>query len=459
MKLKGYSNRFTGNIIFVLIFLLSSNHILSQNKVVGYYADWMKSELPASKMKFENLTHIIQAFAWPESDGSISMGSNTIYPELISAAHAADVKILLAFGGWGHGDGFADMTANPDARATFIDNVINLMNTYGYDGIDLDWEFPENTTEAQNLVLLAQELRSRFDQYDPPLLLGMATNPGSWVGGRMKYEDMIGSLDWFAMMGYDFHGSWTTHAGHNAPLYAPSTDWDGSVHDGIRYLNIARSIPKEKLLLGVPFYGKEFTAPGLYEAQTGVTDIRYNSVVSKMNSGSYNYFWDFNSEVPFLLNTAGTKFVTFADTTSIRIKVEYAKENNLGGMMIWALGQDLVGGSQPLLEAIGYHMGLTDPTAINSEVDQLADNYELYNNYPNPFNPSTTIQYKISSGGLVKLKIYNSLGAEISTLVDEEQSAGIHSVTFHAQNLASGIYFYELVAGEFRDLKKMLLVK
>ena len=88
----------------------------------------------------------------------------------------------------------------------FGENVIELITTNGFDGIDLDWEFPETTNESRNLVLLVDELRSKFDEYDPPFLLGMATNPGSWVGGRMKYEEMINSLDWFAMMGYDFHG-------------------------------------------------------------------------------------------------------------------------------------------------------------------------------------------------------------------------------------------------------------
>ena len=85
--------------------------------------------------------------------------------------------------------------------------------------------------------------------------------------------------------------------------------------------------------------------------------------------------------------------------------------------------------------------------------------YELAQNYPNPFNPTTKIEYSIPVQAQVVLKIYNVVGQEVATLVNEVQKAGIHNVKFSASNLSSGVYFYRLSAGDFTSVKKMVLLK
>jgi hypothetical protein len=85
--------------------------------------------------------------------------------------------------------------------------------------------------------------------------------------------------------------------------------------------------------------------------------------------------------------------------------------------------------------------------------------YKLFQNYPNPFNPSTTIKFEIPKDGLVTLKIYNILGKEIETLINEERSSGRYEVDFDASKLASGIYFYQLKTNDYIDTKKMILLK
>ena len=98
----------------------------------------------------------------------------------------------------------------------------------------------------------------------------------------------------------------------------------------------------------------------------------------------------------------------------------------------------------------------------------IPSKYELQQNYPNPFNPSTSIQYAISSTQFVTLKVYDLLGREVATLVNEEKPAGSYNVEFRMQNLptgqaglelSSGIYFYKLQAGDFVETKKMILLK
>ncbi len=96
---------------------------------------------------------------------------------------------------------------------------------------------------------------------------------------------------------------------------------------------------------------------------------------------------------------------------------------------------------------------------VKENVIDLPKSYALQQNFPNPFNPVTQIKYQIPKSSFVTLKIYNILGREIATLVNEERSAGYYSATFNAVNLPSGIYFYKLQAGNYSSVKKLVLLK
>jgi mannose/cellobiose epimerase-like protein (N-acyl-D-glucosamine 2-epimerase family) len=102
---------------------------------------------------------------------------------------------------------------------------------------------------------------------------------------------------------------------------------------------------------------------------------------------------------------------------------------------------------------------VTNPVNVPNENKLLADDFKLYQNYPNPFNPSTSIEYSVPSNEYVSLKVYDILGNEIVTLVNEQKSAGNYSVNFNAGSLVSGMYVYKLQAGNFTSVKKMLFVK
>ncbi|MCZ7616307.1 MAG: T9SS type A sorting domain-containing protein [Ignavibacteriaceae bacterium] len=85
--------------------------------------------------------------------------------------------------------------------------------------------------------------------------------------------------------------------------------------------------------------------------------------------------------------------------------------------------------------------------------------YALEQNYPNPFNPVTTINYQIPKSGMVTLKVYDIIGAEVATLVNEEKTVGRYEVNFDASKLASGVYIYQLQVNDFINMKKMILLK
>lgn len=97
---------------------------------------------------------------------------------------------------------------------------------------------------------------------------------------------------------------------------------------------------------------------------------------------------------------------------------------------------------------------------VGVPVDELiADKFELQQNYPNPFNPTTSISFSIPSSAFTSLKVYDIIGNEVATLVNEEKTAGNYEVRFNASSLTSGTYFYKLSAGSFTEVKKMILLK
>jgi hypothetical protein len=101
----------------------------------------------------------------------------------------------------------------------------------------------------------------------------------------------------------------------------------------------------------------------------------------------------------------------------------------------------------------------TAVTSVEGPVSGTPESFELSQNYPNPFNPSTKIDFKLSKASDVKMTVYNVLGQQVATLLNEHMSAGSQSVVFDASKLSSGVYFYRLDAGNFSSIKKMMLLK
>jgi len=443
--------------------LLLPQFARAQKLVVGYYPSWFKETLPARNVRYDYLTHINHAFAWPDAAGHIIVDGNFLYPELNQRAHEHGVKISISLGGAARSGGFAPMAADSAARAFFIDNLVAFLKNNHYDGADFDWEFPQSAADRANLTTLIKAVRARFDRENPEWLITMAVGTSNWSGRWHDYAQLMQYVDWFNAMCYDYHGSWSGHSGHNAPLFQPPGDSDGAVNTGMAYLHITRGIPKNQLTVGMPFYGKEFNSTGLYRPFTGsVPDFYYYQIVPKMDSG-WTYHWDQVAQVPYLTNSSNTKLITFDDTLSLRLKCEWIKDQDYLGGMIWALGQDVYQNEQPLLETIARSLLGSPPTAIAGE-PALPRNYIVHQNYPNPFNPSTTIAFVLPYQAEVRLDIYNAAGEFVQNLLDGSQGTGGHRIRFNAAGLASGIYFYRLqIIGKARQgaafSGKMLLVR
>jgi hypothetical protein len=127
---------------------------------------------------------------------------------------------------------------------------------------------------------------------------------------------------------------------------------------------------------------------------------------------------------------------------------------------IWTLKVvDMVSGYSGTLQSWGLKLFFDNPTSIESDYSAIPTKLEVYQNFPNPFNPITTIKWQLPERAFVTLKIYDVLGREVVTLVDEELNAGQHETVYNASGISSGVYFYKIKAGSFVETKKMILLK
>ncbi|MFI5236311.1 MAG: glycosyl hydrolase family 18 protein [Ignavibacteriales bacterium] len=454
----------------------------------AYYAGWMQGQynnghLPAQEIDFSAMTHIVHFSLVPNPDGTLDALANSITEtnssELISRAHAEGVKVIISIGGWNSGTGFRG-ASNPLNLVSFVTNLVNFMTTRGYDGIDIDWE-PLESSDATLYIALITALGTAFNAIQPKPILTAAN------GGEPEiYSQIHQYFDQINLMTYDMSGPWPGWVTwHNSPIYnggfsfpccpgnyLPSADGqvDAFIEEGI---------PLNKIGIGIDFYGYIWNG-GDGTSTGGVSEPRQEWTAEPWMQGNVPYYtimedyfqtqfyhWDDDAKSSYLSidnsGSANDKFISYDEETAIEAKFDYARSKGIGGLIIWELG----GGYRPnmpqgqrdlLLQAvkIGIEGGVT---GINEPTNELPAEFTLEQNYPNPFNPSTTIQFSLTNAAQVELKIYNLLGENVATLVNENLNAGLHSVNWDASKEASGIYLYQLRSGSKVITKKMTLTK
>jgi chitinase len=428
-------------------------------RVVGYYPQWVQGNLNPSEIDYSVITHVNHAFAWPDEEGNILHYDDMISQSITSVVHDHGAKILLSLGGWGNSWGFAPSVESEEARSIFIDNIISICENNNYDGIDIDWEHPDGFTQKNNLSDFIAELRQAFDELYPEWLISMAVPVSNWSGQHYDFNSLIQNVSYFNAMTYDFHGSWTDHAGHNAPLYpSPANDPDGAVSTGFYYLSNTRGIPRSKINIGLAFYGKQYNALDINQSFQGeVASLLYNQYEHYINNG-WDYNWDNTAQSPYLRNSAQDQIITIEDSNSIARKSDYVKNNQIGGLMIWALSYDYVGGNQLLINSIKNNY-LTVDNKLNPEEYSID-----IKNYPNPFNSNTIIDFYITNDSKVDLKIFDIMGNLVRNLVSDRMPSGLKKINWDGTNnnredIAAGVYFYQLIVNETLFSNKMVYLK
>lgn len=315
------------------------------------------------------LTHINYAhgrFVNPTTgDGGIWIDKTDLMKNVLALkSKNPKLKVMLMVGGWGmRADGFSEMAKDPAKRIEFCNSLKDHMDTYGLDGVDIDWEYPTYSAEGtgadpsdkENFNLVLKELRATIGQSK---IISFASSASA------KYVDWptaIKYIDYVNVMTYDMGAA---PNGHNSPLYRSTLFAHRSCDESIQ-AHLEKGIPLNRMNLGVPFYGKseketdpaKRLTPLVYKYEVNYNEMEkvlagtYHYSKSEYNSAGYNIRkWDPIARVPYLVDGVGHVMLSYDDAESVDYKGKYAIGKGLLGAMFWEYRHD--DDNQTLLKAL-----------------------------------------------------------------------------------------------------------
>lgn len=336
--------------------------------VTGYWVGYQESMYPAAQVDMSLLTHVVMGAVEPSGATGLDTTfflTNTAGPAaartLSSRAHAAGKKALLMLGGSSYISAMKTSTSTANKLA-FEANLLRAMDSFGYDGIDVDWEPLASTDQAQVLTFL-KDLRAAR----PSMIL---TFPVNWVGSSSTPDTWLAQLapivDQINIMSYQMADAWPGWTSwHQAALYGETSTHPSSVSSSANVF-IRAGVPAAKLGVGLGAYGSCWSGPGGMNQGTGSGIIASDNTMSYAHimSSYYStsaYHWDATAREGYLSWSSVTgpercSLVSYEDPTSIGEKAAYVKSAGLGGVMMWTINQGHIataaaGQQDPLLSA------------------------------------------------------------------------------------------------------------
>jgi len=496
-------------LVWFAIVLISISGISDANaqpckEVVGYYAGWKwykrNKLVNPETIDYSKYTILNYAFFKPLADGGIIEGdawadknillgrvkkvdgvdAHDKKSSLVYRAHKNGVKVMVSIGGWTWSSDFPAIAANESSRTKFANSCVEHIQKYGFDGIDIDWEYPghkaHNGTpdDKRNFTLLLSAIREALNNHgkktNHEYLLTAAFGPSPVHMANIEWDEVVPLLDMVHLMTYNYYGAWDPVMNHNTPLYKPAV---GSasycIESSVNMLLHTYGVPSSKLTLGLAFYGRSSVSEGvaeLHKKGKGVADA-ITFVEEKGTPSYYNILlkadmfeqeWDDLSKVPYLKGKNGhPSFVSFDNPESISVKVSYAIENNFKGVVIW----DITGDYIETFPGSGQIAGTPLCDAVNNTFCNAQSQLKIASDhnqteltaFPNPFRSEIEIAWN-NTMQAEEIRIVNGSGE----LVFKQTSGLYGNLKLSTAEWAPGVYFISLqYAGKVNVVKVMKL--
>ncbi|KAI5793879.1 glycoside hydrolase superfamily [Peziza echinospora] len=419
--------------------------MVSGLKAIAYFAQWaiyarkhFVQDVPA-----DQLTHILYSFAdikantgevfltdtyadtdqrfptdsWNENGTNVYGNIKQLY---LLKKKNRKLKTLLSIGGWTYSAHFPTALSTPEGRSTFASTAVTLLKDLGFDGLDVDWEYPDNAAQAMDFVLLLKECRRQLDLYyaeafssDSKItdlddesnnnvtvimeegtasrpLLTIAAPCGAQHYSKLLIAEMDAYLDFWNLMAYDFSGAWDSTSGHQSNLYKSTTNPTStpfSTADAVDYY-ISHGVTPSKIILGMPLYGRSFVdtdGPGTKYATTGAgsweNGIWDYSVLPQSNA---ELFYDEESGATWSYDNRTRTMMSFDTAEMQKVKAGYVLEKGLGGAMWWESSSDKkIGSGASLIETVVNEFGGPKSKMLDDSLNTLSYPKSKYDNIRN----------------------------------------------------------------------------
>jgi chitinase len=291
--------------------------------------------------------------AWAESESNAYGCVKQIYRLKKKNRH---LKVLLSIGGWTWSANFPTAASTAATRKRFANSAVEIMKDWGFDGIDVDWEYPAGDVEANDMLLLLKAVREELDLYGDKSApghhfeLSIAAPAGPEHYGVLRLADIGALVDHVNLMGYDYAGSFSDASAHAANLYA-NDGIPGSTPfstDAAVKAYLAAGVPAHKIVLGMPLYGRSFQSTvGLGERFNGVGQGRWGEGVwdykELPRSASAKMYCDNKAQGCYSYDSNTRELISFDTPEVVKKKVAYLKTSGLGGSMFWEASGDRSG--------------------------------------------------------------------------------------------------------------------
>jgi spore germination protein YaaH len=376
-------------------------------------------------LEFDLLTHIAVFDFSVSTSGAITNPSGWPWTDVINTAHNNGTKVIMTVTNFNASE-IHQIITNNTVKNTLFNNLKTVISTYALDGVNIDFEGLNVSDRGTNINTFMAELTNFIHTELPGKEVSFDGPAVNWSGWNL--DVLTQNVDYLIIMAYDYNGSWSNNTGAVAPLIHPSNGISVTKSLNVDY-NVPKSKYPEKLILGVPYYGKQWTT-STGEANASVIDYIkstfYRDAVLEANQKG-GFIWDSNSETPwYKWQSNGWNQVWQDNEQSIGKKYDLAIAENLGGIGIWALNYD--GESTELWSLI--QSKFDSQLAVGNS--DLSKSIQLY---PNPVNGTLKINNS-SFANITTIKVFNRLGQELNVSFRNNE--------IELNHLENGIYFVKI---------------